>query len=191
MPCCRTACSPTVRQRRCRCCCRPRRTRRAPRLKPCAPGLASPMPDCRHRALPRWRSPTSTSHGGTRIAIDGHLDLEGASIFLPRYSGVRPIIRPATKTATMREDDHPVEAGADAAEDHLAELHQPHRHQSRRAACSESCIELTEPLEAAGRRRRPQRRVGHAEANLLALHVAPVCDSDACAASGHGFQAAA
>ena len=45
-----------------------------------------------------------------------------ASIFLPRYSGVRPTIRPAMKTDEDDEDEHAVEARADAAEDHLAEL---------------------------------------------------------------------
>ncbi len=37
---------------------------------------------------------------------------------------------------------------------------------------NESCIELTEPFDADGRGRRPQRGVGDAEAHFLAFHVA-------------------
>ena len=77
--------------------------------------------------------PTSTSSGVTRIAIDA-IFISYASIFLPRYSGVRPIIRPAMKTARIAKIEHAVEAGADAAEDDFAELHQQHRHRGRRAA---------------------------------------------------------
>ena len=44
--------------------------------------------------------PQSTSSGGSRIAIDAIL-ISNAPIFLPRYSGVRPIIRPAMNTATI------------------------------------------------------------------------------------------
>ena len=51
-----------------------------------------------------------------------------ASIFLPRYSGVRPTISPAMNTATMDEQQHAVEAGADAAEDDLAEHDVDQRH---------------------------------------------------------------
>ena len=42
--------------------------------------------------------PTSTTSGGSRIATEA-IFISKASIFLPRYSGVRPIIRPATNTA--------------------------------------------------------------------------------------------
>ena len=41
--------------------------------------------------------PQSTSSGGSRIAIDAIL-ISNAPSFLPRYSGVRPIISPAMKT---------------------------------------------------------------------------------------------
>ena len=44
--------------------------------------------------------PQSTSSGGSRIAIDAIL-ISKAPSFLPRYSGVRPIIRPAMNTATI------------------------------------------------------------------------------------------
>ncbi len=38
--------------------------------------------------------------GMTRMAIE-LIFISNASIFLPRYSGVRPIMRPAMKTPTM------------------------------------------------------------------------------------------
>jgi hypothetical protein len=40
----------------------------------------------------------STSAGGIRIMIDA-IFISNASTFLPRYSGVRPTISPATNTA--------------------------------------------------------------------------------------------
>ena len=42
---------------------------------------------------------TSTTAAGIRITSDA-IFISYASIFLPRYSGVRPTISPATKTAT-------------------------------------------------------------------------------------------
>ena len=51
-----------------------------------------------------------------------------ASIFLPRYSGVRPTISPAMKTASRTNSSIAVEAGADAAEDDLAGRHVRDRH---------------------------------------------------------------
>jgi hypothetical protein len=44
--------------------------------------------------------PVSTMNGITRIAIE-LIFISNASIFLPRYSGVRPIMRPAMNTPTM------------------------------------------------------------------------------------------
>ncbi len=44
-----------------------------------------------------------------------------ASIFLPRNSGVRPTMRPGDEDREQDEQQHPVEARADAAEDDLAE----------------------------------------------------------------------
>ena len=94
-----------------------------------------------------------------------------ASIFLPRYSGVRPTIRPATNTATIGEHQHAVEPAADAAENDLAELHEPHRHQS--AQRRERIVHRVDAAVGGGsRRRRPERRVGDAEARFLAFHVA-------------------
>ena len=57
-----------------------------------------------------------------------------ASIFLPRYSGVRPTIRPATKIAMIDEEQDAVEARADAADDDFAEHHVDQRdHAAERA----------------------------------------------------------
>ena len=70
-----------------------------------------------------------------------------------------------------REDEHAVEPRADAAEDHLAELHQQHRHQA--AERRERVVHRVDrAVRGGGRRRRPERRVGDAEADLLAFHVA-------------------
>ncbi len=44
--------------------------------------------------------PISTMNGMTRMAIE-LIFISNASIFLPRYSGVRPIISPAMKTPRM------------------------------------------------------------------------------------------
>ena len=72
-----------------------------------------------------------------------------ASIFLPRYSGVRPIISPATNTATMDEQQHAEQAGA-----------RSRRRSPRPASCwpsaqaadsgmKLSCMALTAPSEEA------------------------------------------
>ena len=84
---------------------------------------------------------------------------------------MRPTISPATKTATIANIEHAVEARADAAEDDLAELHQPHRHEA--AERREGVVHRVDrAVRGRGRRGRPERGVGDAEAHLLALHVA-------------------
>ncbi|CFN73425.1 Uncharacterised protein [Bordetella pertussis] len=72
--------------------------------KPCAPGLSTP-------ALPASAStatavPASTSAGVARITR-ATICMSRASIFLPRYSGVRPIISPAMNTARMAKASMP------------------------------------------------------------------------------------
>ncbi len=57
-----------------------------------------------------------------------------APIFLPRYSGVRPIISPPMNTAMHDVEDHAVQAAADSSEDDLADRHVEHRRDRRRAA---------------------------------------------------------
>ena len=94
-----------------------------------------------------------------------------ASIFLPRYSGVRPTISPATKTAISDEDQHAVEAGADAAEETSPSWI---RNIGTRppSGVKLSCMALTAAVGAAGGRGRPERRTGDAEADFLAFHIA-------------------
>ena len=50
--------------------------------------------------------PTSTRKGVTRITIEV-IFISNDSIFLPMYSGVRPIINPATNTAMMAKISMP------------------------------------------------------------------------------------
>ena len=50
--------------------------------------------------------PNSTTNGGIRITSEA-IFISKASIFLPRYSGVRPTIRPAMNTATMANTNMP------------------------------------------------------------------------------------
>ena len=127
-------------------------------------------PEPRRASRPRAPCRPARRAAGRRMASDA-IFISNASIFLPRYSGVRPTISPATKTATIANIEHAVEARADAAEDDLAELHQPHRHEA--AERREGVVHRVDRAVRGGRRRRrPQRRVGDAEADLLAFHVA-------------------
>ena len=74
-------------------------------------------------------------------------------------------------TASIDEDQHAVEAGADAAEDDLAELDVDQRHQAaeRREAVVHG---VDRAARACGGDGGEERRVGDAEADLLAFHVA-------------------
>ena len=73
-------------------------------------------------------------------------------------------------TATMTIQQHAVEAGADAAEDDLAELHHDDRHHA--AERREAVVHGIDGAVRGSRgRHRPQRRIGDAEAHLLAFHV--------------------
>ncbi|MCY1444153.1 hypothetical protein D9M71_606070 [compost metagenome] len=72
--------------------------------KPCAPGLR--MPARPASASTATAVPASTSKGVARMAMDT-IFISCASIFLPRYSGVRPIIRPAMNTAMMANTSMP------------------------------------------------------------------------------------
>ena len=71
-----------------------------------------------------------------------------ASIFLPRYSGVRPIIRPATNTVTMantimpyRPEPTPPKITSPSCISHIGTIPP--------IGVYESCMELTEPFDAA------------------------------------------
>jgi len=71
-----------------------------------------------------------------------------ASIFLPRYSGVRPDHQARDKYAHDGENEHGVQAGADTTKHHLTQLHLEQRHKSPQRVY-ESCIELTAPVDVA------------------------------------------
>ena len=51
-------------------------------------------------------APTNTTIGGIKMT-NAAIFISKASIFLPRYSGVRPTISPATNTATMTKASNP------------------------------------------------------------------------------------
>jgi hypothetical protein len=73
-------------------------------LKPCVPGLPSV-------AIPAGTAtasavPSSTSAGGTRTTTEA-IFISNDSTFLPRYSGVRPTMSPAMKTARIANTSMP------------------------------------------------------------------------------------
>ncbi len=72
--------------------------------KPCGPGLKTA---CLASGMDSARAvPNSTARMGTSTIREA-IFISKASIFLPRYSGVRPIISPATKTAMMTKASMP------------------------------------------------------------------------------------
>jgi len=90
--------------------------------------------------------PKSTTSSGMSTAIDAIL-ISNASIFLPRYSGVRPIIRPATNTATIANmimpyspEPTPPNTTSPSCIIHIGT--------KPPSGVNESCIELTEPFDA-------------------------------------------
>ena len=92
------------------------------------------------------------------------------SIFLPRYSGVRPIIRPQMNTAENGVHDHVHQAHALAAEHHI----EHHVQQGNHAAQgSQSIVHV---VDRAGSKRGgsggEHGGLGNAEADFLALHAA-------------------
>ena len=120
------------------------------------------------RSRAPWRSAPRAARTGSRSSTSF---TSRASIFLPRYSGVRPTIRPAMKTASSDEQQHRVEAGPDAAEDHLPGRHVEHRHE---AADAGQRVErrVDRAVRRVRRDGRPEGGVGDPEALLLALEVA-------------------
>ena len=114
--------------------------------------------------------PISTTNGVVRMKIDASF-ISSASIFLPRYSGVRPIISPAMNTPRMANisiEYMPVPTPPGASSPSCI------RNSGTKppSGVIESCIVLTAPRRGGGGDRREQRRGGDAEARLLALHVA-------------------
>ena len=88
-----------------------------------------------------------TSSGTIRITSEA-IFISFASIFLPRYSGVRPTIRPATKTVTMTNASMPYRPEPTPPKMTSPSL-MSHIGTSPPSGVNESCIEFTEPLEAA------------------------------------------
>ena len=91
--------------------------------------------------------PSSTSVGVTRIA-SAIIFISRTSIFLPRYSGVRPIISPAMKTASMtnssmpyRPEPTPPKTTSPICISHIGTIPP--------SAVKESCMALTAPHDAA------------------------------------------
>ena len=105
-PCCRRACWRPARRRRCRCCCRPRRRRRAPRESRAARGCDGSRRARRRRPTATRRADQHHERRDQRITSDA-IFISKASIFLPRYSGVRPTMSPATNTAMMAKTSMP------------------------------------------------------------------------------------
>ena len=94
-----------------------------------------------------------------------------ASIFLPTYSGVRPDHQPGDEHRDDDEQQHAVEAGADAADDDLAELDVDQRdHAAERGEAVVHGVDGA--ARGGGRDHGEQRRGDDAEADFLALHVA-------------------
>ena len=95
-----------------------------------------------------------------------------ASIFLPKYSGVRPDHEPCHKDGDNHEHKHAVQTGACSAEDDLTELHQPKRHE---AAQRRKRIEHGVDAPVGGRRcdSGPKDGIRNPEPHILALHVPP------------------
>ena len=94
-----------------------------------------------------------------------------AWIFLPRYSGVRPTISPAMKTDRMMKTSMPYMPAPTPPKIDLAEHDVDQRHQA--AERRERVVPAVDRAAArVGGHRREERRVGDAEADFLAFHVA-------------------
>ena len=112
---------------------------------------------------------------GQRQDQDGehrHLDLLGLDL-LAEILRRAADHQPGDEHGDDDEQQHAVEAGADAAEDDLAELHVDDRDHA--AERREAVVHGVDRAAGGGRGDdREERRVGDAEADLLALHVAAV-----------------
>ena len=93
-----------------------------------------------------------------------------ASSFLPRYSGVRPIISPAMNTVistwnNMQYMPQPMPPNS------ISPIRMFHSGIMPASGIQLSCMELTEPLSMAVQEVRPQHAVHHADPLFLAFHV--------------------
>ena len=87
-------------------------------------------------------------HGHDQDHQGGHLHLEGFDL-LAEILGRAADHQPGDEHGDDGEGQHAVQPAADAAEHHLALVHQPQRDQSAQRRVAESCIELTAPQEVA------------------------------------------
>ena len=137
-------------------------------LKPWMPGLKMVLRP--EGATTESAVPTSTTQRRQQHDQRGHLHLVGLDL-LAQVLGRAADHQPGHEHGDDRERQHAVEPGADAAVDHLAELHQPHRDQP--AERRERVVHgVDRAVGGGGGRGRPQRGEADAEARLLALHVA-------------------
>ena len=120
----------------------------------------------------------STTATAVKPSIDQRQDQDGEHrhLDLLRLDLLAEIFRRAADHQAgdeHRDDDeqqHAVEAGADAAEDDLAELHVDQRdHAAERREAVVHGVDGA--VRGRGGRHRPQARIGDAEADLLAFHV--------------------
>ncbi len=164
----------------------PRRVRPSARRRPsrcslrrmCKRRAARTARAARHPAPRRWRpaalaatavKPRMNSGSTSTASIASFTSF--ACTFLPRYSGVRPTISPATKTASSTNSSMAVEPGADAAGQDLAKLDQEQRdHPAERHEAVVHRVDAA--VGRTGGRDGPKCRECGAEAHLLALHVA-------------------
>lgn len=90
-------------------------------VNPCGPGLRTPATPA--LVMAATAVPSSTTSGVTRMAMQA-IFISNDSIFLPRYSGVLPIMRPANEDCHNGEYKHVVKSGTDASEYHFTQLHE-------------------------------------------------------------------
>ena len=129
-----------------------------------SPDRRAPLGDARYRGQPE---------NGERYAQIASIVIltSVAAIFLPTYSGVRPIISPATNTATITNSSMPNRPEPGAADNDLVEHHIRHRTPPP-SGVKLSSIALTAPSRRVGGHRGKQRRHRRPEADLFAFHIA-------------------
>ena len=114
-------------------------------LNPCGPGFSMALRPA--SVIMAIAVPIRTSAGVTRIA-NAVIFISRTSIFLPRYSGVRPIINPAINTASStnssmpyRPEPTPPKTTSPICINHIGTMPP--------SAVKESCIASTAPQDAA------------------------------------------
>jgi hypothetical protein len=120
-----------------------------------------------------YRRPGGEAEGAEGHRQDGegaHLDVEGVDL-LAQVFGRPPDHQAGDEDGEDDEDQHAVEAGSDAAEYHLAEMHVEERYQP--AEWGEGVVHaIDRAAGGVGGYGGEERRAEDPEAHLLALHVA-------------------